>query len=80
MGRKWWKIRFWDAVGLVLAFHGLKPVLARCKRAENAFKAPCCGSSPILVVVWRQILDYDLGAKTNGFSGCHFSAAHIIHI
>ena len=35
-----------------LPLHDLKPVLARCNRVEIPFKAPCCGSSPIVVVVW----------------------------
>jgi hypothetical protein len=34
-----------------LALHDLKPVLATCKPTENGFNAPCCGSSPIVVVV-----------------------------
>ena len=47
-----------------MAPHDLKLVLARQKWAEGSFKVPCCGSSPIVVVVWRYLLDYDPGAVT----------------
>jgi hypothetical protein len=47
------KLGFWAAVRSFLAPHDLKSVLARRKWAENAFKAPCCRSSPFVVVVWR---------------------------
>ena len=57
-----------------MALHDLKPVLARCKWAENGVNAPCCGSSPIAIVVWRYILDYDLGAITYPPTAYQFSA------
>ena len=47
------KLGFWAAVRPFLALHNSKPILARCKRTKNTFKAPCCGSSPIAIVVWR---------------------------
>ena len=47
------KLGFWDADMPFLELHELKPVTASCKRAENTFKAPCCVSSPIVVMVWR---------------------------
>ena len=47
------KLGFWAAVRPFLALHNLKPILARCKRKKNTFKASCCGSSPIAIVVWR---------------------------
>ena len=56
------KLDFWAAERPFSALHNLKPVLATCKLTENGIKAPCCSSSPIVVVVWRQILDHDPGA------------------
>ena len=57
LSRSWAENRgksgFWAAVRPSLPLHDLKPILARCKRAENAFKAPCCRPSPSVVVVWR---------------------------
>jgi hypothetical protein len=53
LGRNGGKLGFWDAVRPFLALHDLKPVLARCKPIENGFKAPCRGSSAIVVVVRR---------------------------
>ena len=47
------KLGFWAVVRPFLALHDLKPVLDRQKRVEVALKALCCGSSPIVVVVWR---------------------------
>ena len=41
------------AVRPFLALNDLKPVLATCKPTENGFKAPCRGSSAIVVVVRR---------------------------
>jgi hypothetical protein len=68
-------LSFWAAVRPFLALHDLKPVLARCKRAEITFKTPCCRPSPFVVVVWRYLLDYDPGAKTYPHPGDRFSAA-----
>ena len=65
---------FWAAVRPFLTPHDLKSVLARQKRAEDRFKVPCCGSSPIVVVVWRYLLDYDHGAITYRVTGDQFSA------
>jgi hypothetical protein len=48
-------------------------LVAMQKRTENAFKAPCCGPSPLVVLVWRQILDYEFGARTYPVAGCQFS-------
>jgi hypothetical protein len=45
------KLGFWVANRPFFALHDLKPVLPTCKWAENAFKASCCGRSPIVVVV-----------------------------
>jgi hypothetical protein len=47
------KFGFWAAVRPFLALHDLKPILARCKPIENGVKAPCRGSSAIVVVVRR---------------------------
>jgi len=47
------KLGFWAAVRPFLAPHDLKSVPPRQKRAEDPLKAPCCGSSPIVVVVRR---------------------------
>ena len=69
------KLGFWDTIRPFLAPHDLKLVIARQKRAEGAFKVPCCGSSPIVVVVWRYLLDYDPGARTYCVPGYQFSAA-----
>jgi hypothetical protein len=41
-------------------------ILAPCKPTENGSKAPCCGSSAIVVVVRRYILAYDRGAVSYG--------------
>ena len=60
---------FWAADRPFLALNDLKPVLARCKWAENALEVPCCTSSPIIKVIWRKVLDYDLGGRNNGFFG-----------
>ena len=70
-GRNGGKLGFWAADVPFWALQDLNPVLARNKRAEDPFKVPCCGSSPI-VVVWPYILDYDLGARTYGVSGHRF--------
>jgi hypothetical protein len=47
------KLGFWAAVRSFLVSHDLKRVPARQKRAERAVKAPCSGSIPIVIVVWR---------------------------
>jgi hypothetical protein len=49
------KLGFWAAIRPFLPLHDLKPVpaITRQKRVEGAVKAPCRGSSPIAVVVWR---------------------------
>jgi hypothetical protein len=53
LGQNGGKLGFWDAERPFLALHDLKPVLATCKPTENDFKAPCRGSSAIVVVVRR---------------------------
>jgi hypothetical protein len=68
------KLGFWAAVRPFLALHDLKPVLATCKPTENGFKAPCCGSSAIVVVVRRSILAYDRGAVTYTHGSAQISA------
>jgi hypothetical protein len=69
------KLGFWAAVRSFLALHNLKPVLARQKEAEGAFKAPCCGSTPFVIADWRYILGYDHGAITYPPPRHQFSAA-----
>ena len=54
LSRSWAKMVenwfFGMQTGHFLAFHDIKPVLATGKPTENGFKAPCCGSSAIVVV------------------------------
>jgi hypothetical protein len=47
------KLGFWATERPSLALHDLKPVLPTCKPTENGFKALCCSSSAIVVVVPR---------------------------
>ena len=76
MGRKWWEIGFLGCSRAIFGAPRLKISPSyRQKRAEGPFKVPCCGSSPIVVVVWRYLLDYDPGARTHPIIGDQFSVA-----
>jgi hypothetical protein len=66
------KLIFWSADGPVLALHDLKPILARCKRTENALlalRSLVRAAAEVTAEATARVLARELAAATTSGAG-----------